>query len=299
MAEKVIKNVKKIKKMVDFKYEIKDKSIIKYIKNLKFNCDYSYNTYNVKSKKVNKKIYNELMDLKIKDFVKKYIKEYCIYENIYTKSNIEITIYSKTKNNINLINEIDSIINMFKKISTNTKKYKILILLIDVNKKINNKYNYPKDVNSGVNKRSMIILFRKEEIHKVLIHELIHYTLMDCFINSSKLNYITNSINIKWLENSLYSNEFITEYLAVVYFTIWKYRYNEVKGNIINYMNKQLINENIFNMLQVAKICKLEGYKSYSELFKKPFVQESRVLSYIFVRNHLLKEPKFLKLLIL
>ena len=145
----------------------------------------------------------------------------------------------------------------------------------------------------------MIILFRKEEIHKVLIHELIHYTLMDCFINSSKLNYITNSINIKWLENSLYSNEFITEYLAVVYFTIWKYRYNEVKGNIINYMNKQLINENIFNMLQVAKICKLEGYKSYSELFKKPFVQESRVLSYIFVRNHLLKEPKFLKLLIL
>ena len=87
--------------------------------------------------------------------------------------------------------------------------------------------------------------------------------------------------------------------MSVILFTIWKYHYNKINKEIIKYMEESLINENIFNMCQIAKICKLEGYNSYFDLFKKPFIQESFIFEYIFIRGHLLKDPIYLELLLI
>ena len=50
-------------------------------------------------------------------------------------------------------------------------------------------------------------------------------------------------------------------------------------------------------MYQIAKICKLKKYKSYSDLYKKPFIKNSRIL-YLFMKGYLLKNTKSLNLIL-
>lgn len=118
---------------INFKYEIKNKKVITFIKNFKFDCNSNYNSYKVESFKLTN--HDELTNLKLKEitmnYIHKNVKKYCVYKNIYKKNNIELIIYSPTKDNIKLVNEINSIINLFKNFYIPNKKINIKILLID------------------------------------------------------------------------------------------------------------------------------------------------------------------------
>lgn len=285
-----------LKKVIDIKYKIKNKKVISFIKNIKFK-----KSIKLKNKciKVNDKILLELHNIiQIPDYLKSSIKRDCIYKNTYNAENINIIIYSKTKNNNILIKKISSIINMFKYLS-NKKEYILEILLLKDKKIIHKGYNYVKNFNSGVNVFKNIYLFREEEIIKVLIHELIHYVSSDIWLLGHKLDNIYKGINIKWIKNSgvenQYPNEAYTECMCLIYLAIWKYNYFNISGDIIKYMETEITEQNLFSMNQIAKICKLQGYTSYLDLFKKEFVQENRALSYFIVKSHMLINPKFLE----
>ena len=83
--------------------------------------------------------------------------------------------------------------------------------------------------------------------------------------------------------------------MCLIYLAIWKYNYFNISGDIIKYMETEITEQNLFSMNQIAKICKLQGYTSYLDLFKKEFVQENRALSYFIVKSHMLINPKFLE----
>ena len=292
--------INSLKKDINIKYKIKNKKVISFLKNIKFNKSIKLNN---KCIKINGKILSELYNIKkIPDYLRSNIKRDCIYKNMYETENINITIYSKNKNNDILIKKISSIINMFKLLS-NQKEYVIEILLLKDKKIIHEGYNYITNFNSGVNTFNKIFLFREEEVIKVLIHELIHNTNSDIWLLGHKLDYLYKNINIKWIKNigtnNQYPNEAYTECLCIIYLAIWKYHYFGFTKDIIKYMEKELLEQNLFTMNQIAKICKLQGYSSYSDLFKKEFVQENRVLSYFIVKNHMLINPKFLKCLLI
>lgn len=277
-------------------YKIRDKDVINRIRSIKFNSDIELKN---KCEKVNNRDINGLKEnKKIPNYLKKSIKEDCKYKNTYNSDKINIIIYSKTKNNNIFIAKIKSIINMFKFISKK-KEYNIEILLLNDKKVINKKYNYIINFNSGVNVFNKVFLFRKEEIIKVLIHELIHYTQQDIWLLGHKLDYLYKNINIKWIKNvgssNQYPNEAYTECLALIYLAIWKYNFYNLKDDIIKFVEKEINKQIEFSYKQVAKICKVQGYTSYNDLFKKEFLQENRVLSYFIVKSHLLLNPKFLK----
>ena len=135
----------------------------------------------------------------------------------------------------------------------------MLLYLTDCKKQINNQYRIltSKNVNSGLTIHELntfkIIIFRKEEMEKVIIHELIHALNIDipfrkdfqlyensikCHFNVSK----TNQINIF---------EAFTEALGVYYNTL----FNCILTNTD--FHKIFTNEIKFSILQSIKILKI------------------------------------------
>lgn len=309
----MLKNINKIKDKFDIKYKIENKDVIKYLNKIKFSCKKIYSKYKYNSSILSEKKYRELENNpKIPKYMKKSIRRDCKYENRYSYKNIDICIYSNKKENKKLVNQINSVINMFNFFIDNkdnkVENYKLEILLLKDKKIIHSGFNYPTKINSGLNQFNKILLFREEEIIKVLIHELIHYVNLDIWFVDHKLTDMYKDINIKWIENvgieNCYPNEAYTEAMANIYYFIWSYFYIYLNKNknsnksIINYLEDELIKQNIFSLIQVAKICKIQKYKSYNDLFKKDYLQDNRGLSYYIIKSHLLINPRLMECLI-
>ena len=259
---------------------------------------------------------------------------------------IEIYYFTKNKNNNNnniinqnnIINENNKalnkkikpilrrlffISNLYSKLSRDSTPVKCWIcpthlkkLLPKYNKyNIKNKILGPNEVNSGLSIPSHreIVLWRDEELNKVLLHELIHtYKLDEKLYQTSNLkNYVYNTINVS-KNTEINPNETYTESLAILLNTI----FNMIDKNSNSISTKDLykkyinqINKEVdFSTNQTSKILLYNGYTNINDLFREnnknnvinankyqynhQWKQNTNVLSYYILKNAIIYNLK-------
>ena len=250
-----------------------------------------------------------------------------LLENNFTSSSIKTYILNNLKNTYKITNENDIIIYSTKKIIDNKSKIpnvilhmfkiiKMLKILFKRNDPNNSQTIYyfetnkkkmfptnstkkigPNECNSGLtyiennnHKNGTIILYRKEEILKVLIHELIHSNMID-----HKMIY---SINNKTFSNNfcvdynILLNEAFTETFATIINIFYIHIINNLK---INLLNEMFINEICYSNYVCSKIMIYYKIKSILDVIKPKnkkcniyFPQNTNVFSYYILKNILL-----------
>ena len=177
-----------------------------------------------------------------------------------------------------------------KKTKTKSNDFTIILIFTAFKKKLSKEYKIlgPREINSGVcifNTRKLVI-FRKEENEKLLIHELSH--LLELDLHKVDINNISSYVNIN-PNIELRINESVTEILALLIHSI------VVSINLSTKKNYRLactmINYEInFNLIQISKILIHFGFNNCSEFFrsyddKNIFQQTTSVFSYFIVKT--------------
>ena len=153
------------------------------------------------------------------------------------------------------------------------------------------------NINSGVsvfkfNESLPIIttVFRNEEMHKLLIHELIHTFKYDFIFMEFNLK-ISDFINIS-RDTKLTPNESFTEIVTVILNTAAE-SYNFKQGDNFDLFKVMLEYEAQYSLLQCAKILNFYGFTSAEDFFqpydnRNRFKQNTNVFSYFFIKTALL-----------
>jgi hypothetical protein len=205
-----------------------------------------------------------------------------------------LIIYSETFYDLNSI--IEKMIHIIyimkfigKKINNNAKP-NITILLGTQKKQINN-YDIilsPININSGSSVGEInVMIWRKEEILKVMIHELIHFFNIDFYVYDEgykELNeYLCNKYNVEHIDCP---NESYTECLAVLINSCFTSYYTNIS------IKQILLYEILFTFFQISKILNFYNIKSFGELEleseNKKIIQTTSVFSYFIVKGSLL-----------
>ena len=212
---------------------------------------------------------------------------------IYECKNRKVIVFSNNIIDDSLIKKIDSIFNFFDLITKKNNNYYLEIFLSEKKKYLNENLDgfYPDNINSGATIPGYFIyIYRKEELIKVLFHELIHYLNLDMIDYQNYFRSIYSNINLN--ADMINPNEAYTEVLALLLLNIWEYYYLNVDINLNNYVNKKLTLELGWSYYQISKILKyFKCYNSYEELFKNKcqFIQKTNVLSYFFLKTYFLQ----------
>ncbi len=213
----------------------------------------------------------------------------------YKSKNREIILFSKYKLDDSFINKIDSILNFYDKMTCKKNKY-ILHIFLSKEKKVFNFSNDsldPDNINSGLTlPGSYICLFRKEEVVKVLFHELVHYLHLDMSLYQNKFKKLYSNINLK--ASIVNPNEAYTELLALLFMSMWRYYFNNYNKyyDVNTFISRKLTIELGWSYLQISKILNFfKCYKKYDDLFtsKCEFRQNSNVLSYYILKTYFLQ----------
>jgi len=259
-----------------------------YTKLIKFkiknNINFNIQLYNIK----NIKIINTSF---IPNNIYNYIKKYCKYmfKTNYYYNNYKISIkYYSNNNNINIIkkiikNIIQRCIFMFQ--ITNIYK-NINIKIYDTPYKKNlpcykcNKILTENNINSGLSYDNNIIIFRNEELLKVLIHELIHILDIDC----KDENYIHKKNILNYFNiNELLINESYVETWAII-INIYIVLYNKYKTNFsFDKFKKYFIKELTFNLKQCNK---LFHFYNITNIKNSNINDKINIFSYILLKTY-------------
>lgn len=232
-----------------------------------------------------------------------YIKKniHCCYE-LTNKKN---TILYFTKKNVNerLVKHMFQIIQIVEKLLNHSDFSQKIIFFHTDRKKIfpvtNKVVLGPNEVNSGVtyvntvdqkNKKGCkIILYRKQEVLKVLAHELVHAHLLDIDM-------------ILWKDSVTFSKLFCTKYNVLLNeaYTEWYANiFNLVYINIIEGMGRKSLMNMYFHEVKYSiyiskKILHFYNIAGVREIIKKGetcsilFPQQTNILSYYILKNILL-----------
>ena len=194
---------------------------------------------------------NPFLSFEIEEYIQNNIK----YKYYYKDSNLNIKLFSKNKIEDKLISDIHNVIKFITIIFDISIKINLIIFMTPFKKILNNNFT-PHEINTGSTIRgNIIILWRFEELIKVLIHELIHYLNLDLNSDVIIVNKLIKKINIdKYSE--LRPNEAYTETIAILLYTY----YNLLKINNnkfdINLYNELFKHEVIWSYYQCSKIIK-------------------------------------------
>lgn len=212
---------------------------------------------------VNSKFIDTRISKKIKQNKIKYNLQYK-----YKKWNIKINIFTEDEDNnlIKLFNNILFRIILIIMFIENTSKPKDLILniyLTDEEKKIHyckKEILGPLNSNSGLTDGISITIFRKEELLKLVIHEIIHFYNIDIKTrNIFCKECYTNMFNIE-------SNIIINESFVETWSTLLNLLFI---SNSLQEFNDLLEKEILFSLEQVAKILINYNFNSYEEFLKE------------------------------
>jgi hypothetical protein len=279
------------------------KNIKNILNKLKINDNYN----NISKKNI--------LNFKIKDYLKdndftsneinlyitnkiKYCYEFYYENNIiiyFTKKNLQKSSAPK------LIIHIFTIIKMLKILfNRNFDKniQKVTFFETDQKKIFPKKKNNilsPNEINSGLtflnfHKNGDIILYRKEEILKVLIHELIHSNLIDEKIIFSK--NIKNFSNLFCVNYDILLNEAFTESFATIiniFYIHINFKLNNKLLDIMFYneiLYSTYISTKIMNYYDIDNI---ENVIKNKTLCKTIFPQKTNVFAYYILKNIFLK----------
>lgn len=136
---------------------------------------------------------------------------------------------------------------LIRKITMNTRPIEINI----INTTQRKEFTFPEilgtdNINSGFTEfgtNNRIVIYRNEEIYKIIVHELLHY--YDIGI-SNEFNYL-NNVNVECIKCNNYINEAIVEFHALLIYAKFIEYYAKISY-------KKIINiEYTFSILQIAK----------------------------------------------
>ncbi len=231
-------------------------------------------------KYISNKIYN--------DIIKNYNNK---YEIIYNNINLYYILDRKINSNDKKIIKICiRIILIMSKLLNNNNKIYINIYPTKHKKKLNNEFNIlgPNEINSGYTlinplpKPGKIYIYRKEELIRVLIHELLHAYHYDYNLYNEKNEEIYNLYNL-YNKNNINSSESMVDKHAIIINCI----YNSLRYDYKTFI-EMLNYEKEFNKIQIAKILKYYNYSSINDIYRKnnkeKFKQNSNIISYFFTK---------------
>lgn len=235
--------------------------------------------------------------------IKTYILTKLIYGYEFNNNNNTIIYFSKRKISSGKIPKI--IIHMFHIIKLlkilfnrddNKNKQHVIYFETHEKKKFPKKNIAlgPNEVNSGLtfvdlHKNGNIILYRKEELLKVLIHELIHSNLIDekiIFSNQNKQFSDLFCVNYRIL-----LNEAFTESFATIINLFYIHIINKLKKSDLDRM---FMMEMKYSIYICSKIMKYYNIKNISDVVKNndicinKFPQQTNVFAYYILKNILL-----------
>ncbi len=217
--------------------------------------------------------------------------------------NINLTIVDETPIQNDLINHIIKIIVWLLKISYNQlQPINIYIFLSPEEKHMDtvclnsNNQTHTHDhcrlsrtnINSGASwGGNWVQIFRREEVLKVLIHELAHYLVLDLQSYSETIDSFCSHVKMHKDSNKILVNEAYTEFLAIYLHTMYL---SVHKSSGICLFDQDIfwnlyLQEEKFTIYQINKI-----FANYSitsiEFFSKPnnFVQYTNVISYFIIK---------------
>jgi hypothetical protein len=286
------------------------------ILNIDWICDFAEN---LEKQIVNWNVKKSVVDISYLDdyifnniFIAKKIRSSILKNQTYNKisysndkyGSINILFTNNNKNISDLEKYIMNIIQTFYEYSSEKNIVNIVVILTDFTKclpeneeEILTNHN----VNSGMSDSKNIVIWRTEEIKKVLIHELIHHYHLDfgfqicsgsseCSKNEMKLykNYKLKN------KNKIIINEAITETLAMII--------NCLTNNNDNLI-KSLVYETWHSFIQVSKILNHFGFKKIDEFLgisqtDKVWIESTNVFSYYMIKSIMLFNlPKIIPLL--
>lgn len=266
-----------------------------------FNNDVSLIEYGKKNNDVKKEFKNNLPKNKLSCFIYNRIYENTFISNqcitwietianniqiITINKNIKLYIINTEPVKITIINHLVRIIKWIITISKNNNKLDIILCLTPYKKYIDSKNTELSiaNVNSGATyiHHNWIIIFRFEEIFKVLIHELIHFTELD--VNNTnwidELNLITVPKCIP-----VYFNEAVTETMAIILHSAYYAKYTDNDFKFI------LENEKKYSMMMYHLILYHLNIKKKEDIFD--ICMTTNVLSYYIFKYLLLINEDF------
>ncbi len=248
---------------------------------------------------------NEFTSKNISTYIKNNLKYSYLIED---KSNNNKIIYfrdSKITSIPKILKDMLFVIYVLKILFQRDYEQKVVYFETRLMKKFpkNNEILSPDHINSAVTfvdfqSNGVIYLFRREEVIKVLIHELIHSNLIDENIIFSKKNDAFNRlfcVNYKVL-----LNEAVTETLACIIniFIINITDNMKNKNNKKTQINRMFIDEYNYSNYICKKIKDHYNIEKISDILKENnsgkckyyFPQQTNVFSYYFLKNVLMNE---------
>lgn len=212
--------------------------------------------------------------------------------------NLIINVYSyNEKINIDRLYKIYQVIS---RLVGYQKKIIINIYLTDFKKYLDITDNCigPDHVNSGSTDGETIQIWRKEELYKVLIHELLHVSRIECDdlkIIDKKLHQL---FNISKSHPILLSEAYVETLATIINCLIISCEMYKENDKIIKMTKYLLCCEISFGIYQTQKIIKFFGFTNMSDFLTKSnkyINQKSNVFSYYIIKASLLfRLPDFL-----
>ena len=294
----------------DYTFKYIDKLFSKSIDREDLHIDEIFNMFSEINKKNNKYVLEEKGTTKIdafeknpyipqtfKNTIRSFHKNYSYRVN-FSNCSVDLNIHCKSESIDELLHHILEILKFMMSIDDNKKSFSLHIYLTDYKKYLNRGSYTPEGVNSGSTDRNdSIIIWRKEDILKVLIHEIIHLLGFD---NVEDNEDIINHYNVKYNLGNKKLNiyEAYTEiwallihsyYLALVtqkslitkisvkelfqdYVLIEKHWCNELGGKLLSFFKEgEDIDERTNTMsYYIIKTEILNDLKGFLELCKNP-----------------------------
>ena len=231
---------------------------------------------------------NKFVEMNILDYLLNQIDYRHTYKIIYKNISINLVIYSKTKTiskkNLKPIIDRILILGLYKSKSSKIK-LNIDIFMTPFKKQIHESTNIfgIREINSGFSAPNYkICIYRKEELNKVLVHELIHH--LDLDLDKVDFDDFYNYFNIH-PSTEINLNEAYTEIMAVILHSI-------ILSNNITECKRLLNNELKFSLYQVAKILTFYGFDNVYDFFQSyttfKYKQNTSVFSYFIVKTIIL-----------
>lgn len=245
--------------------------------------------------------------------ISKSIPSYNIV-SIFRYKYIEIFFYKKSKlshKDINDIRECITRVYIIKELYNDRKQIKIGLFNTPYKKNISRSTNInkpigPNNVNGGLCyfHHNIIILWRKEELKKVIIHEVLHSLKLDKDLIINERVFGNTMRKYFKLNKYLGVNESYTETMACIYNCIFSVLFIPIISHqkSIHYKNtfhahniKQVIYyievEIFYSIVKTAQILHYYKFKSISDLITHPtntIIQQSNVFSYYILKCFIL-----------
>ena len=299
---------------------ITNKKLYEFIKKIKndtisFSDIERFNNYN--NNDINILINNELLNNNVNSNITKLLKIYSdniiskfvplniqsdilMNLNIYTKiivnlDNIKLTFIffsSKVVNNYTINIILIKALYIIKLYNIDDVDLTIDCFLSNIKKEISqDNFLGPNEVNSGLTSfglKNNILIFRSEEIEKVLLHELVHALNIDDPIMHD-LDYIEHKIKCNFNVNNKNSINFFEAYTESIAFIT-----NIMINSIFSQIDYKILLENElrFSIVQCSKIMNFYNIKNMDDFFcknccfpsNKNWIEKSSILSYFFLK---------------